>query len=70
MEYRLDRWKLRNKLHPRPVDPPTAMENMDGMLLTDNMEIEKEALNHFNRLFEDLPMHEDYLEVITKKESY
>ena len=60
-------WKLRNKLHPRPVDPPTAMENVDGVLLTDSIEIEKEALNHFNRLFEDLPMHEDYWEVKTEK---
>ena len=63
-------WKLRNKLHPRPVDPQTAMENVDGVLLTDSIEIEKEALNHFNRLFEDLPMHEDYWEVKTEKEKY
>ena len=36
--------------------------------LTDSIKIEKEAINHFNRLFEDLPMHEDYLEVKTEME--
>ena len=25
-------WKLRRKISPRPVDPPTAMENPEGVL--------------------------------------
>ena len=62
-------WKLRNKLHPRPIDPQRAMENADGVLLTDQIEIEKEALNHFDRLFKDLPMNMDYLEVKRGKEN-
>ena len=63
-------WKLGNKLHPRPIDPQRAMENADGVLLTDQIEIEKEALNHFDRLFKDLPMNKDYLEVIGGKRTY
>ena len=38
-------WKLRRKIHPRPSDPPTAMENQNGILLTDPKEIQKESLN-------------------------
>ena len=28
-------WKLRRKILPRPSDPPTAMENQNGIILTD-----------------------------------
>ena len=62
-------WKLRDKLHPKPRDPPTAMENKDGVLLTDPIEIEKEALDHYKNLFNDLPIHSDYQEVKTMKEN-
>ena len=44
-------WKLRKKISPRPSDPPTAMENTDGVLLTDPIEIQKEAIKYFEQLF-------------------
>ena len=61
-------WKLRQKLHPRPADPPTAMENQHGVLLTDPLEIQNEALRHYESLFKDLPMSPEYEEVMIEKE--
>ena len=37
-------WKLRRKISPRPEDPPTAMENQEGVLLTDPVEIQNEVI--------------------------
>ena len=45
-------WKLRSKISPRPVDPPSAMENNEGILLTEHVEIQKESLRYFERLFD------------------
>ena len=61
-------WKLRQKLHPRLADPPTAMENQHGVLLTDPLEIQNEALRHYEGLFEDLPISPEYEEVLIEKE--
>ena len=62
-------WKLRSKLSPRPVESPTAMENKDGILLTDPVEIQKEALKYYENLFQDLPMDTEYVEVQKVKEN-
>ena len=35
-------WKLKTKISPRPVDPPTAIENSNGILLTDQQKYKKE----------------------------
>ena len=40
-------WKLRRKIFPRPEYPPTAMENIEGVLLTDPNEIQKEAIKYY-----------------------
>ena len=61
-------WKLRKKISPRPTDPSTAMESEEGVLLTDPVEIQKEALKYFEKLFEDIPIDTDYTEIQTLKE--
>ena len=62
-------WKLRLKLSPRPIEPPTAMENTEGVLLTEPVEIQKESLKYYEKLFENLPMDNDYVSVQKWKES-
>ena len=61
-------WKLKNKVSPRPTDPPTAMENMDGILLTDPTEIMEESLKYYSQLFEDLPMDKSNVNVQIRQE--
>ena len=61
-------WKLKKKLSPRPVDPPTAMENSDGILLTEPKEIQNEALLYYKNLFNDVPMDEEHVELQTAQE--
>ena len=61
-------WKLKNKVSPRPTDPPTAMENKDGILLTDPTEIMEESLKHYSKLFENLPMDKSYVNVQIRQE--
>ena len=61
-------WKLRRKISPRPQDPPTAMENNEGVLLTDPNEIQKEAIRYYQKLFEDLPMDDNYMNAQIWKE--
>jgi hypothetical protein len=39
-------WKLKKKLHKNFVDPPTAMKNSRGKLLTEKGDILAETLNH------------------------
>ena len=63
-------WKLKTKISPRPVDPPTAMENSNGILLTDQKEIQNEALLYYERLFEDTPMHADHVELQIVQEKW
>ena len=46
-------WKLKKKLMPRSQDPPTAMVNTEGKLLTDKDDIMKEAVNHYKNVFKD-----------------
>ena len=61
-------WKLRKKISPKPADPPTAMENQDGVLLTDPTELQKESLKYYERLFEDIPIDNDYTNIQIWKE--
>ena len=42
-------WKLRKKLSPRNRDPPIAMYNDSGKLLTTNEEIVREAELHYEK---------------------
>ena len=45
-----------------PIDPPTAMINEEGILLTDPNEIAKEAIKHYQKLFANMPINDDIKE--------
>ena len=53
-------WKLRKKLSPRNQDPPTAMYNDSGKLLTRNEEIVRETELHYRKLFEEKPIKPEH----------
>ena len=44
------------------------MKNSDDVLLTDPLEIQKEAIHYYQKLFQDLPIDPDYEEVQVYKE--
>ena len=52
-------WKLKKKISPRETDPPTAMNDTDGNLLTDINDINKEAIKHYKKVLENRPMDEN-----------
>lgn len=46
-------WKLKKKLSPKQSEPPTAMKDADGNLLTDDKDIVEESVKHYKKVFED-----------------
>ena len=52
-------WKLKKKLSPNIIDPPTAMKDSGGKLLTTDEEVKEEAMKHYQQVFQDKPMEED-----------
>ena len=46
-------WKLEKKLSPRQSDPPTAMKDLEGNILTSDKEIIAEAARHYRSVFEE-----------------
>ena len=44
-------WKLKQKLSPRYSEPPTAMKDATGKLLTSTEDIEAETIKHYKRVF-------------------
>ena len=52
-------WKLKKKLSPRYCDPPTAMINSKGILLTDNKDIKDEAMKHYKKVLENKEMEDE-----------
>ena len=61
-------WKLKKKLMPRNHEPPTAMRNKDGKLLTENEEIKREAVNHYKSVFREKDIDPKYEEYKTERE--
>ena len=61
-------WKMKKKIIPRPTDPPTAMKNKEGKVLTNNAEILEEAVKHFENLFEEQEVHPEYEDLKNEKE--
>jgi hypothetical protein len=61
-------WKLNKKLSPRYNDPPTAMVNTEGKLLTNDKEVLNEAVNHYKEVFKDKPINEEYKQHKTDRE--
>ena len=55
-------WKLNKKLSPRSNNPPTAMYNSDGKLLTAKEDILNEAVKHYTNILEEKPMNEEHKE--------
>ena len=49
-------WKLKSKLAPRKVEPPSAMRNKDGDLLATDKKIKEATLKHFTDVFESKPI--------------
>ena len=47
-------WQLKKKLSPRFTQPPTAMMNSEGHLLTNNDDITKEAVKHYKNVFKNV----------------
>ena len=52
-------WKLKKKLSPRFIDPPTAMKDSNGKLLTDNKDIKAEAMKHYKKVFDSKPIEDE-----------
>ena len=53
-------WKLKTKLAPRNNDPPTAMFNKDGKLLTSEKDIIEEAEAHYTEVFKEKSIKAEY----------
>ena len=45
-------WKLKKKLSPRISEPPSAMEDSEGNVLTSEEDILNEAVKHNKSVFE------------------
>jgi hypothetical protein len=52
-------WKLKKKLSPQQRDPPTAMYDGKGNILTEDIDIRNEAVKHFKTVFETKPIDSD-----------
>jgi hypothetical protein len=61
-------WKLKKKLSPRGRDPPTAMLDPFGNLVTSTAGVAKLALNHYQNILENKPINEDLKHVQVDKE--
>ena len=61
-------WRLRKKLFPKSRDPPTAMKDPDGNLVTSEEEIEKLAIQTYQKRLQNRPMKEDLHHIRKQKE--
>ena len=61
-------WKLKKKLCPKSRDPPTAMKDEDGNLVTSSDKILDIALNAYVKRLEHRPMNEELKELKKLKE--
>ena len=61
-------WKLRKKLFPRSRDPPTAMKDQSGNLITSEDQIEKLALETYKKRLENRKMKESLSQIKEDKE--
>ena len=56
-------WTLRKKLFPKSRNPPTAMCDLEGNLVTNEVEIEKIAMETYRKRLSNRPMKSS-LEII------
>ena len=54
-------WKLKNKLSPKHMEPPTAMKDSDGKLLTTDKEVKAEAVKHYKECLKTSLLMENLL---------
>jgi hypothetical protein len=53
-------WKLKKKLSPKQTEPPTAMKDSNGKILTNDKDIQKEAMKHYQEVFTDKSIGKEY----------
>ena len=61
-------WQSKKELSPRFVQPPSAMMNSEGQLLTNNEDITKEAVKHYKNVFKNADIKEGLEDVKSYKE--
>ena len=61
-------WKLDKKLSPRTCDPPTAMKDAEGNLLTTEEEIKAETVRHYTGVFKHPPIDEHLMSYRLERE--
>ena len=61
-------WKLRKKLFPKSRDPPTAMYDQTGNLVTNEEQIERLALDTYKKRLENRQIKENLSQIKKDKE--
>lgn len=61
-------WKLKKRLSPRGQDPPTAMSDEKGNLVTSAAGIKKLASDHYKKVLDNKPIKEDLKHIQAEKE--
>ena len=61
-------WKMRKKLFPKSRDPPTAMSDNEGNLITCKTKIEELALDTYKRRLSNRPIKENLAHLKKEKE--
>ena len=61
-------WQLRKNLSPRFNEPPSAMLNQEGKLLTNDEDIIAESVSHYKRVFENREIKAGLEDVKASKE--
>ena len=61
-------WKLKKKLSRRQTDPPTAMLDQEGNLVTSPLGIQKIATEHYMKILENRDIKEDLINIKNDKE--
>ena len=62
-------WKLKKKLLLRPRDPPTAMLDEAGNLITSAVGVAKLSVEHYKRVLQNRPMAKKHEELRSEKKS-
>ena len=62
-------WKLRKKLFPKSRDPPTAMMDLDGNLVTCEKKVEDLAINEYERRLQNRTIKDDLSSLKIQKEN-
>ena len=61
-------WKLKKKLCPFRKDPPVAMVDKDGNIITSKKNLEKHVLEHYEKVLANRPMKPELVQMQIDKE--